>query len=145
MPRARRRCWRSRHAASPRPASRPGGASAGPKADPPECRRGSLVIPTPAGLCFTMPANYRRSCANDRLALKPTAGCIHTTMNHHLLDNIAWHTLSGSHAVYATGTHEARRYAPGFSPIVGFTNAERPEFDALAPYCEPGEHFYCGG
>ena len=37
-----------------------------------------------------------------------------------LLDNIAWHTLTGPHARFAAGTGGARRYAPGFSPIVGF-------------------------
>jgi ribosomal protein S18 acetylase RimI-like enzyme len=63
----------------------------------------------------------------------------------HLLDNIVWHTLSGPHAKHATGTSDARRYAPGFSPIVGFANAERPDLDSLAPYCEAGEHFYCDG
>jgi ribosomal protein S18 acetylase RimI-like enzyme len=63
----------------------------------------------------------------------------------HLLDNIAWHTLFGPHAAYATGTDAARRYAVGFSPIVGFVNPERPDFDALAGYCMPGEHFYCDG
>jgi ribosomal protein S18 acetylase RimI-like enzyme len=63
----------------------------------------------------------------------------------HLLDNIVWHTLSGPHAHYAVGTNEARRYSPGFSPIVGFADAERPNFDALVPYCKPDEHFYCGG
>lgn len=63
----------------------------------------------------------------------------------HLLDNIVWNALAGPHSAYATGSDDARRYAPGFSPIVGFANAERPNFDALAPYCEPGEHFYCDG
>ncbi len=62
-----------------------------------------------------------------------------------LLDNIIWASLAGAHATYASGTSEARRYAPGFSPIVGFANAQRPDFAALAPYCEPGEHFYCAG
>jgi ribosomal protein S18 acetylase RimI-like enzyme len=62
-----------------------------------------------------------------------------------LLDNIAWHTLAGPHARFAAGTRDARRYALGFSPIVGFANAERPDFDALAPYCDSGEHFYCDG
>lgn len=61
----------------------------------------------------------------------------------HLLDNIFWNTLSGLHAQYSTGTAAARRYAPGFSPIVGFPDAGRPDFAALAPFCEPGEHFYC--
>jgi GNAT superfamily N-acetyltransferase len=63
----------------------------------------------------------------------------------HLLDNIAWHTLTGPHAKFAAGTGDARRYAPGFSPILGFAVAEQPDFDTLAPYCEPGEHFYCSG
>lgn len=59
------------------------------------------------------------------------------------LDNIFWVTLSGPHACYASGTHDARRYAPGFSPIVGFPDPANPNFDALRPFCEPGEHFYC--
>jgi ribosomal protein S18 acetylase RimI-like enzyme len=63
----------------------------------------------------------------------------------HLLDNITWHTLTGPHAAYASGTGEARRYARGFSPIVGFANPGHPDFSALAPFCEPGEHFYCDG
>ena len=66
-------------------------------------------------------------------------------MSLHLLDNMAWHTLAGPHAGYATGTNEARRYAPGFSPIVGFADILNPDFAALGPHCEPGEHFYCGG
>jgi GNAT superfamily N-acetyltransferase len=62
-----------------------------------------------------------------------------------LLDRITWHALSGPHAKFATGTKDARRYAPGFSPIVGFASAEHPNFTALAGFCEPGEHFYCDG
>jgi ribosomal protein S18 acetylase RimI-like enzyme len=63
----------------------------------------------------------------------------------HLLDNIVWHALAGPHARFSAGTGTARRYAPGFSPIVGFADAARPDFAALAPHCEPGQHFYCGG
>lgn len=63
----------------------------------------------------------------------------------HLLDNITWHTLCGPHAKYATGTDDARRYAQGFSPIVGFADAEHPNFAGLARCCAPGEHFYCDG
>ena len=63
----------------------------------------------------------------------------------HLLDNIFWHSLVGPHAKYAVGAKDARRYAAGFSPIVGFADAERPDLDALAPFCEQDEHFYCGG
>ncbi len=62
-----------------------------------------------------------------------------------LLDNIFWHALSGPQAHLSTGTGTARRYAPGFSPIVGFADPEQPDFDSLAPYCEPGERFYCDG
>ncbi|MDM0028476.1 GNAT family N-acetyltransferase [Variovorax saccharolyticus] len=60
-----------------------------------------------------------------------------------LLDNIAWNTLSGAHAGFATGTDRARRYAPGFSPIVGFAKPQQPDLADLAPFCEPGDHFYC--
>lgn len=60
-----------------------------------------------------------------------------------LLDNISWHTLVGPHAPYASGDHLARRYAAGFSPIVGFPDPARPDFSALARYCAAGEHFYC--
>ena len=63
----------------------------------------------------------------------------------HLLANIVWHTLAGPHAIYASGTDDARRYARGFSPLVGFADVERPNFAALAPYCEPAESFYCDG
>lgn len=63
----------------------------------------------------------------------------------HLLDNITWHTLAGPHAKYSTGTDEVRRYAPGFSPIIGFLNPEHPDFTALAQFCESGEHFYTDG
>ena len=62
-----------------------------------------------------------------------------------LLDNITWNTLSGPHAAFSSGAGEARRYAPGFSPIVGFADPERPNFGALAAHCASGEHFYCDG
>ena len=65
------------------------------------------------------------------------------------LDNVAWHALTGAQAAHATGTPTARRYAPGYSPgyspIVAFAGVERPDFGALAPYCEPGAPFYCSG
>lgn len=62
---------------------------------------------------------------------------------HQLLDDIFWHTLTGPHAQYASGAGGARRYARGFSPILGFADSRQPDFAALAPYCEAGEHFYC--
>ena len=60
-----------------------------------------------------------------------------------LLDNIFWHSLAGPHAKYAVGTVDARRYAPGISPIVGFATAQQPNLEALASYCSTGEQFYC--
>jgi GNAT superfamily N-acetyltransferase len=59
-----------------------------------------------------------------------------------LLDNIMWNCLSGPHARFATGEGSVRRYAPGFSPIVGCEDAEHPDFDTLAKFCQPGESFY---
>jgi GNAT superfamily N-acetyltransferase len=61
----------------------------------------------------------------------------------HLLDNIFWNTLSGLHSHLSSGTDSARRYAQGFSPIVGFPDPRQPDFDALKPFCESGERFYC--
>jgi ribosomal protein S18 acetylase RimI-like enzyme len=63
----------------------------------------------------------------------------------HLLDNITWHTLAGPHAKYAAGAEDVRRYAQGFSPILGFADPGRPNFATLAMFCEPGEHFYSEG
>ena len=60
-----------------------------------------------------------------------------------LFDNIVWHALSGPHLAYSIGTTVVRRYAPGFSPIIGFANPEQPDLPALNPFCEPGEHLYC--
>ncbi len=62
-----------------------------------------------------------------------------------LLTNIAWHSLVGPQASVSTGGEDARRYASGFSPIIAFPDMARPNFAALAPHCEPGEHMYCGG
>lgn len=62
-----------------------------------------------------------------------------------VLDNVIWHTLTGRHAGYAAGTGQARRYAPGFSPMLGFAEPTHPVWDDLAPHCVPGEHLYCGG
>ena len=64
---------------------------------------------------------------------------------NHILDNIAWHALSGPHAKFSAGTNDARRYALGFSPIVGFENPQKPNFDVLSTFVEPSEHFYCSG
>lgn len=62
-----------------------------------------------------------------------------------LIENVAWFSLSGSQAPWSAGTEKARRYAPGFSPILAFSEAARPDFVALEPFCAVGEHFYCAG
>jgi RimJ/RimL family protein N-acetyltransferase len=59
------------------------------------------------------------------------------------LDNVMWSCLSQDHARYAQGTGDTRRYAPGFSPIIGFADPHRPDFDVLADLATPGEQFYC--
>ena len=63
----------------------------------------------------------------------------------HLLDNVVWHTLTGPHARFASGKGDVRRYARGVAPIVGFADAARPDFDALASIVDAGETMYCDG
>ena len=62
-----------------------------------------------------------------------------------LLDNLFWHALVGPQAHFAAGRGDVRRFAAGFSPIVGFADPAKPQLDALLPFCEPGEQFYCDG
>ena len=59
-----------------------------------------------------------------------------------LLQNIMWNCMTGPHAKFAVGEGDVRRYAPGFSPIVGCREPERPDFATLARYSEPGDSFY---
>jgi GNAT superfamily N-acetyltransferase len=54
-----------------------------------------------------------------------------------------WNCLAGPHAQFAAGRGDVRRYAPGFSPILGFANPGQPDFTALEEICAPGEAFYC--
>ncbi len=62
-----------------------------------------------------------------------------------LLDNAFWHALTGPQADLARGEGGARRYAPGFAPIVAFEDPARPDFTALARHCAPGEVVYIDG
>lgn len=64
---------------------------------------------------------------------------------HAPLDNVFWHALTGSQATFASGQGGARRYAAGLSPIVGFADVARPDFDALRVVCVAGERFYSDG
>ena len=59
------------------------------------------------------------------------------------LANIVWRSLKGSHGHIASGTDRIRRYARGFPPLVGYADTANPDFAALAPFCNPGERFYC--
>ena len=63
----------------------------------------------------------------------------------HPLENAFWHSMTGAQARYAVGSGAARRYVRGFSPIAGFAAPNDPDLDALKPYCEPSEQFYCSG
>jgi GNAT superfamily N-acetyltransferase len=71
--------------------------------------------------------------------------CIRRDPMEALLDNIVWHCLAGAQARFASGPAHARRYARGLPALAGFADPERPDFDALAPHVEPGEHVYCLG
>ena len=51
-------------------------------------------------------------------------------MTECLLDNVAWHALCRYQARYSEGTDDARRYARGFSSIIGFA-AEHTSFSAV--------------
>jgi ribosomal protein S18 acetylase RimI-like enzyme len=62
-----------------------------------------------------------------------------------LLDNILWHSLYGPQSRFAVGNELARRYAPGFSPIIGFRDGANADLDMIRPFCESGEHFYIDG
>ena len=59
-----------------------------------------------------------------------------------LLDNVMWNCLSGPQSRFATGSGAVRRYAPGFSPIVGCADANSPDFAELEKHAAPGESFY---
>ena len=43
-----------------------------------------------------------------------------------LLDNIVWHALTGPQARFSAGGDDARRFARGFSPILGFADQAHP-------------------
>lgn len=62
-----------------------------------------------------------------------------------LLGNVFWHALTGEQAQIAEGEGAARRFARGFSPMLGFADQRDPDFAALAPYCDPGERAYVQG
>jgi GNAT superfamily N-acetyltransferase len=66
-------------------------------------------------------------------------------MSHSLLSNIVWHTLDGPHREHSVGTATARRYAPGFSPLIAFADPQHPDWNAAQAFCAPGEQLYNTG
>ncbi len=60
-----------------------------------------------------------------------------------MLDNVVWHALTGPQAHCAAGRGRARRFAPGFSRILGFADPAAPDFSELDGCSEAGEQFYC--
>jgi GNAT superfamily N-acetyltransferase len=64
---------------------------------------------------------------------------------HQVLDNVVWEALNGAHKNVSAGGAASRRYAQGFSPIVGFADRSKPDFDTLAQVCSLGESFYTEG
>lgn len=58
------------------------------------------------------------------------------------LDNLVWHTLNGAMAHFSVGSASVRRFAPGFSPIIGFENPLAPDFSQMNALCQKGEQFY---
>ena len=60
-----------------------------------------------------------------------------------LLDNITWSSLSGPQARFTAGSAAVRRYAAGFSALVGFPEPQCPDFDTLSAFCDIGEQIYC--
>lgn len=57
-------------------------------------------------------------------------------------DNVFWAAFAGSQRHLTIGTDRARRYLPGTAGLIAFDDNERPAFEDLAPFCEPGEPFY---
>lgn len=62
-----------------------------------------------------------------------------------LLDNVFWHAFSGPQRRFTTGTDTARRYASGFSAIAAFPDANRPDLEALRPFCAAEDRIYTDG
>lgn len=54
-----------------------------------------------------------------------------------------WRAFSTSQAHLSRGTDRIRRFAPGYSPLIAYEDPTRPDFAAIAPFCAPGERFYC--
>ena len=61
------------------------------------------------------------------------------------LSNIVWHSLTGPQSHLSAGNARIRRYASGYSQLIGAIDRDHPSLPELAPFCAPGEHFYVLG
>lgn len=61
------------------------------------------------------------------------------------LSNIVWHSLSGAQSPLSVGNERIRRFAPGYSQLIGALDRDHPALQELASLCAPGEHFYVLG
>lgn len=60
----------------------------------------------------------------------------------HVLDNAAWHSLTGVHARFAQGNDLVRRYDPEVSPFTAVRDWEDPDvWDAIVDLVGPGALF----
>jgi ribosomal protein S18 acetylase RimI-like enzyme len=61
------------------------------------------------------------------------------------LDNVVWETLADRHARFTLGTAHAKRMLRTFPPFAAFADNDRPAFEELRAFCEPGEILYVVG
>ncbi|MGN7862491.1 GNAT family N-acetyltransferase [Microbacterium sp. 22303] len=69
-----------------------------------------------------------------------------TTSGDHVLDNPAWHALTGPHAAFALGGDLVRRYPSDVAPFVAVRTWEDPTvWQALAELVGPGQEIGISG
>lgn len=61
------------------------------------------------------------------------------------LDNPVWHALQTVHQPYAQGTDDIRRYPSNMLQILGCSNPENADLNALRPWITPGEKLFVVG
>ena len=63
----------------------------------------------------------------------------------HLLDNIIWNPMSGPQWEVTEGSGHLRRFARGFSPLIGFSDLDNPRLDEVRRFglrtIESGKYF----
>jgi ribosomal protein S18 acetylase RimI-like enzyme len=66
-------------------------------------------------------------------------------MSLEALSNIVWHSLTGAQSKLSAGTDHIRRFAHGYSQLIGACDQDDPALQELAPFCASDEHFYVLG